>query len=39
MIERIQDILFCLLAIPLVLGLCALYWIARLCGVDLNDEF
>ena len=37
--ERIQDILFYLLAIPLVLGMCALYWICRICGVRLEDDF
>ena len=37
--ERIQDILFYLLAIPLVLGMCLLYWVARLCGVRLEDDF
>ena len=39
MIERIQDILFWLCVIPLVLGMCALYWIARLYGVRLEDDF
>ena len=37
--EWMQDCLFYLLAIPLVLGMCVLYWIARLCGIDLNDDF
>ena len=37
--ERIQDILFYLLAIPLVLGMCALYWLCRICGVRLEDDF
>lgn len=39
MIERIQDILFWLCVIPLALGMCLLFWLCRLCGVDLNDEF
>lgn len=39
MIEMIQDILFCLLAIPLALGMCALYWLCRICGVRLEDDF
>lgn len=39
MIERIQDILFWLLAIPLVLGMCLLCWLCRICGVDLEDDF
>jgi len=33
------DVLFCLCAVPLVLGMCAVYWIARLCGVRLEDDF
>lgn len=37
--DRIQDILFCLLAIPLVLGMCVLFWLCRLCGVRLEDDF
>ena len=36
MIERIQDILFWLLAIPLVLGMCALYWLCRVFGVEVD---
>ena len=39
MMERIQDILFWLLAIPLVLGMCLLYWLCRICGVRLEDDF
>lgn len=39
MMERIQDILFWLLAIPLVLGMRVLYWLCRLCGVRLEDDF
>ena len=37
--ERIQDILFWLLAIPLVLYVCLLYWLCRICGVRLEDDF
>ncbi len=37
--EMIEDALFCAVAILLVLGMCALYWICRLFGVDLNDDF
>ena len=37
--EKIQDILFYLLAILLVLGMCAVYWICRICGVRLEDDF
>jgi len=33
------DCVFWLCAIPLVLGMCALYWICRICGVRLEDEF
>ena len=37
--DRIQDILFYLLAIPMVLGMCLLYWICRLFGIHLEDDF
>ena len=37
--EWIQDILFYLLAILLVLGMCAVYWICRLFGIHLEDDF
>ena len=37
--DLIQDCLFYLLAIPLVLGMCALYWLCRICGVRLEDDF
>lgn len=37
--EWIQDALFYLCAIPLVLGMCAVYWMCRLCGIDLNDDY
>jgi hypothetical protein len=37
--ERIHDVLFYLLAIPLVLGMCLLYWLCRLFGVRLEDDF
>lgn len=37
--ELIQDCLFYLLAIPLVLGMCALFWLCRICGVRLEDDF
>ena len=37
--EWIQDILLWLCIIPLVLGMCVLYWIAWLCGVRLEDDF
>ena len=37
--ELIQDCLFYLLAIPLVLGMCLLYWLCRICGVRLEDDF
>lgn len=37
--DLIQDCLFWLCAIPLVLGMCALYWLCRICGVRLEDDF
>lgn len=37
--EFMEDCLFYLLAIPLVLGMCLLYWVARLFGVRLEDDF
>jgi len=37
--DFMEDCLFWLLAIPLVLGLCAVYWVSRLCGVRLEDDF
>lgn len=37
--DFMEDCLFYLLVIPLVLGMCAVYWIARLCGYDLEDDF
>jgi hypothetical protein len=37
--ERIHDVLFYLLAIPLVLGMCLLYLVARLCGYDWEEDF
>ena len=37
--ELIQDCLFYLLAIPLILGMCLLYWLRRICGVRLEDDF
>ena len=35
----LQGALFYLCAIQLVLGMCLLYWIARLCGVRLEEDF
>jgi len=35
----LQDALFYLCIIPLVLGMCALYWLCRICGVRLEDDF
>ena len=37
--EWMQECLFWLCAIPLVLGMCLLYWLCRLCGVRLEDDF
>jgi len=37
--EWIQDCLIYLLAIPLVIGMCVLYWLCRICGVRLEDDF
>ena len=37
--EKIQGILLWLGIIPLALGMCALYWMCRICGVRLEDEF
>lgn len=35
----LEEALFWLCAIPLVLGMCLLYWLCRLFGIDLNDDF
>ena len=35
--DFMEDCLFYLLAVQLVLGVCALYWIARLCGVEVDE--
>ena len=37
--DILEDCLFYLLAVPLVLGMCAVYWMCRLCGIDLNDDY
>lgn len=37
--DFLEDCLFYLLAIPLVFGMCLLYWLCRLCGVRLEDDF
>lgn len=37
--DFLEDVLFYLFAIPLVLYACAMYWVARLCGVRLEDDF
>lgn len=40
MMKRLlENIMIILLAIQLVLGMCLLYWIARLGGIEMNDEF
>ena len=35
--ERIQDCLFYLLVIQQILGMCALYWLCRLFGVEVDE--
>lgn len=35
----LEDVLLWLCIIPLVLGMCALYWLCRICGIDLSDNF
>ena len=37
--DILEDCLLYLLAIPLVLYVCLLYWLCRLCGVRLEDDF
>jgi len=37
--EWMQDALFTICAIPLIIGMCLLYWLARLFGVRLEDDF
>lgn len=37
--EAIEEVLFFAAGILLVLGMCAIYWICRLFGIDLNDDF
>lgn len=37
--DKLEDIAVVICAIPLVLGMCVLYWAARLCGIDLSDDF
>lgn len=35
--DFMEDCLFWLCIIPFVLGMCAVYWIARLCGVEVDE--
>ena len=35
----LEDALFWLSIIPLVLGMCLLYWSCRIFGLDLGDDF
>ena len=35
----LEEAAFWLCAIPLVLYVCAVYWVCRLCGVRLEDDF
>lgn len=37
--DFMEDCLFWLLAIPLVLYVCLLYWVCRVFGVRLEDDF
>ena len=37
--DFMEDALFTICAIPLVLWMCLLYWLCRLCGVRLEDDF
>ena len=37
--EFAEDAAFCVCGCLLVLGLCALYWLCRLFGIDLGDDF
>jgi len=37
--DFMEDCLFWLCIIPLILYACAVYWLCRLCGVRLEDEF
>jgi len=37
--DFLEDCLFYLLAVPLVLYACAVFWICRLFGVRLEDDF
>lgn len=35
--DFMEDCLFYLLVIPLILGMCALYWLCRLFGVEVDE--
>ena len=35
--EKIEDIAVVLVGIPIVLGMTALYWVCRLCGVEVDE--
>ena len=37
--SRLEDRWLTICAIPLVLLMCVLYWLCRLCGVRLEDDF
>lgn len=37
--EMIEDVRFFTAATLLVLGMCALYWLSRLAGIDLSEDF
>lgn len=37
--ELLENIAVVVCGVPIVLGVCALYWIARLFGVDLGEDF
>lgn len=37
--DKLEDIAAVICAILLVLGMRAVYWICRICGVTLEDDF
>lgn len=37
--ELLEDAAAVVCSVPIVLGICALYWIVRLFGVDLGEDF
>lgn len=37
--DKLEDIAVAIIGTVIVLGMCLLYWLCRLCGIDLSDDF